>query len=123
MDINYYFARGNAYMALVQYENAIKDFTKCIKLNSKWVWPYLNRGTSRQAIQDQAGAKADFEKAIVLDPYLISGYSSLSMYYYKQKEYDAAIKVIMDGMDHIPDNQYLGPDKNQEKEGSLSRSD
>jgi tetratricopeptide (TPR) repeat protein len=106
VDLSYYYARGNAYMALRQYENAMADYTKCIKLNSKWVRPYLNRGSARQALGDK-GAFADYEKAIALNPKLINGYASLGMYYYKQKDYDAAIQVIMDGMNHIPDNQYL----------------
>jgi tetratricopeptide (TPR) repeat protein len=107
IDAYYYIARGDAYSAQRQYENATKDYTKCIKLNSKWVLPYLRRGSTSQFLEDQQGAEADFKKAIELDPCLDNGYLGLGMLYYKQKDYDAAIQVIMDGMNHIPDNQYL----------------
>jgi len=104
---NYYKARGDAYWNNGEIENAMADFTKCIKLNPRWAYPYLRRGSARQSLHDQKGAKADFEKAIALDPHLIGGYLVLSMYYYRQKDYVAAIEVIMNGLHHNPDSPVL----------------
>ena len=105
--IHYYNARGDAYWNNGEIENAMADFTKCIKLNRKWAYPYLRRGLARVSLKDEKGAKADFEKALALDPHLIGGYQVLGMYYYRQKNYDAAIKVIMNGLHYNPDNPVL----------------
>jgi len=107
VDINYYIARGDAYWNQGEIENAMADFTKCIKLNPGWAYPYLRRGSARRNLQDQQGAKADFEKAIALDPHLIGGYQVLGMFYYGQKDNDAAIEVIMNGLHHNPDSPVL----------------
>jgi tetratricopeptide (TPR) repeat protein len=106
-DIGYYYARGNAYYAQRKMEEAMADYSKCIKLKSRWAEPYIRRGSTREFREDQPGARADFEKAIALDPHNIGGYLSLGMHYYKQNDYDAAIEVVMKGLDHCDDNPNL----------------
>ncbi|MEN8225054.1 MAG: tetratricopeptide repeat protein [Bacteroidota bacterium] len=105
--IHYYYVRGDTYWNNGEIENAMSDFTKCIKLDRKWATPYLRRGSARRSLDDLKGAKADYEKALALNPHLIGGYQVLSYYYFEQKDYDASIGVIMDGLHHNPDNPHL----------------
>lgn len=107
VDTKYYMSRGDAYWNLGQTENAAADFTKCIKLDSRWAYAYLRRGSARYALEDQQGAKADYEKAIKIDPHFSTGYQVLGMFYYSQKDYDAAIGVIKDGLENNPDDPFL----------------
>ena len=103
----FYIARGEAYWDNGEIENSMADFTKCIKLNRKWAYPYVRRGSARQSLNDENGAIADIEKAIALDPHYIGAYQVLSIYYKTQKDYDAAIEVIVNGLYNNPDNLFL----------------
>jgi tetratricopeptide (TPR) repeat protein len=106
-DINYHFARANVYWDLGEIENAATDYTKCIKLEPAWAYPYVRRGSARHALEDLPGAKADYEKAIALDPHLIVGYQVLGTFYLKQNDCDAAIEVVLNGLHHNPDSPLL----------------
>ena len=50
-------------MALEDYSEAIKDFSKSIQLNPEGINAYRNRGTIKEFSEDLKGAKLDFRKA------------------------------------------------------------
>lgn len=43
---NYYNVRGNIYMALANFKDALSDFETCIKLNPKFPFAYVNRAVA-----------------------------------------------------------------------------
>ncbi len=50
------------------YDSAISDFTKAIKINSKYYKAYNNRGLAKYNISDFDGSILDYSKAIKIDP-------------------------------------------------------
>jgi hypothetical protein len=75
LDPNYvpaYFNRGNTYLALENYEQAIVDFSKAIELNSDHFGAYYNRGLTYAAEGLYTQAIADFSRAIARDPRAIA---------------------------------------------------
>ena len=62
-----YYLRGNAYSKLNNYEDALKDYTRAIKLNPAKEF-YQNRGLTYLALDNYINAAADFSKALKYDP-------------------------------------------------------
>jgi len=60
--------RGFAYKKEGKFQEAAKDFTEAIKLDSTDGRSYFNRGLTYQLLQNNAGALADFNKAIQINP-------------------------------------------------------
>ena len=50
---NYYNLRGNIFLALGKYEDAMNDFEKCIKLNPSFSLAYVNRAIAGLNLSDQ----------------------------------------------------------------------
>jgi tetratricopeptide (TPR) repeat protein len=64
----HYILRANLEMQIKQFDAAIKDYTKTIELDAQNADAYNRRGKARACIKDYADAKADFEKAVALNP-------------------------------------------------------
>ena len=58
-----YYDKGKSYFDLDQYYNAISDFDKAIELDPDYTGAYVNRGLSKELINDLNGACADWKKA------------------------------------------------------------
>jgi tetratricopeptide (TPR) repeat protein len=58
----------NAYFALDDFHQAIRDFTEAIRLDPSFALAYHYRGLAYQETGDQRRNKADQEKAVRLDP-------------------------------------------------------
>lgn len=74
-----YYHGGFMKAAFGEYEDAIADFDKAIKLKSHGivsylVLSYLARGEAKAKLGKHKKAIADFDKAIKLDPYLAPAY-------------------------------------------------
>lgn len=65
-DINYYL--GVCYFKLEMYEDAVGRYDAIIKLRPKETDAYIQRGTTRLAMNMYPQAKEDFDKAISLEP-------------------------------------------------------
>jgi len=63
-----YALRGDAYKNKGEFDHAIVDFTKAIKLNPELVFAYNNRGHTYEMKGDKEQAIADFRKALAIDP-------------------------------------------------------
>ncbi len=50
-----------------KWDEAIKDFNKCIEIKGDYAPAYNNRGSAKMKKEDYRGALADFDKAIQLD--------------------------------------------------------
>lgn len=62
-----YGARGLAYKMVKEYENALSDFNRSIKLNPRQVVTYINRGDVHVALGKYTKAVDDYTAAIGLD--------------------------------------------------------
>ena len=62
-----------------QLKNAIENYNKKIRLNSKYFENYYNRGKSKFYLQDYKGAIADFKKAIELEPNYADAYYNIAI--------------------------------------------
>jgi tetratricopeptide (TPR) repeat protein len=63
-----YSNRSNAYAEKGEYDRAIADFDKAIKLKPKDAKAYSNRGNAYREKGDKERAIADYDKAIKLNP-------------------------------------------------------
>jgi tetratricopeptide (TPR) repeat protein len=95
-----YFKRGNSYLKLFKYENAIDDFTSAIALDSNVVnhQAYFNRGISYYNIKKYEDAIADFTISIRMktdfpDAYYYRGLSNYNIEKYDESFIDYAKTV------------------------------
>lgn len=72
-------ARGWAYLDKGQFDQAIADFDKSLKLDPKSAIVYANRGDARYGKKEYAKAAADYAEAVKLDPKLARAQDELAM--------------------------------------------
>jgi tetratricopeptide (TPR) repeat protein len=58
--------RGDLYLSLNKFDEAMKDYEKSIEINPEYSYGYSGRGYLRFVLGDQKGAIADLDKALVL---------------------------------------------------------
>jgi len=63
-----HFPRGNGYMQLGRYSEAIGEFSRAIEAGQLVTDALINRGVCKLRRGDPAGAEADFREALRLDP-------------------------------------------------------
>ncbi len=95
-----YINRGITYRKKGQYDRAIADYDKAIKLNPKLAMAYNNRGTVYGNKGQYDRAIADFDKAIKLNPNYAAAYVNRGEAYRRKgqftqaiADYDTAIKL------------------------------
>jgi tetratricopeptide (TPR) repeat protein len=86
-----YYNRGLVYDELQEYNKALADYTKAIKLNKEYANPYNNRGNLYLKLKDYDKALADYNQAIKLNPNLADPYNGRGTVYATLKEYDKAL--------------------------------
>ncbi len=64
-----YFLRGIAKFSLGDYQGAVNDFTKTVKLHPLYVRAYQYRGISYDRLLDYAHAIRDYNKSLEIDPF------------------------------------------------------
>jgi tetratricopeptide (TPR) repeat protein len=63
--------RGDALRLKTEYEQAIADFDRALRLNPDFAYAYNNRGLAWSGKREYGKAIADFSQAVRLDPELI----------------------------------------------------
>lgn len=74
-----------------KYDEAVKDFTKAIKLNNKFKWPYLNRGVTKNKLRQYNKAIKDFSKLIEIDSNYQEAYLNRGVSKFFLEKYNDAI--------------------------------
>jgi len=83
--------RANTYMQGGNYEDAITDYTKALKVNPRDAIAYNNRGLAWGKKGDYDNAIADFTKALEINPQYSDAYKNRGIAYYDKGDYDSAI--------------------------------
>ncbi len=74
------------------YDDAISDFSKYIKLKPNETKGYYARGICKMEREDYEGALSDFDQALIIDPTDINTLKAHGGIYYNIKDYKAAIR-------------------------------
>jgi tetratricopeptide (TPR) repeat protein len=89
-----YNERGFAYIKKGDYDRAISDFNKAIRLDPQYVAAYYNRGFAYSEKGDYDRAIADHSEATRLDPQLGIAYFGRGFAYNDKGDYDHAISDL-----------------------------
>ncbi len=94
------FQNGSSLMALGQYQEAAKSFTKAIQIRPRMAAAYLQRGLAQRGLNQADVALADFERAVGLDPTLAEAHTAMGSIYGQrgdlkraEKEFEQAIAL------------------------------
>ena len=71
--------RAFAYMKSLQYQNAMNDYTSAIQAGSLAASDYHDRGVAKFNLNDKAGAIADVQMALKIDPNFAQAKQSLAI--------------------------------------------
>jgi tetratricopeptide (TPR) repeat protein len=86
-----YVKRGTAYLNDGEYDKALADFDKAIRLDPKLHQAYEQRGNVYGEMKNWDLALADYEKAVALKPDCASVYSNRAAVLLIKKDYDKAL--------------------------------
>ena len=81
--------RANAYIALEEYESAIKDYNKIIDIAPGSI-PFVNRANAKLAIEDFDAAMLDFNQALKYDARDSEALAGKADIYYQKGHYEKA---------------------------------
>ena len=95
--------RGIANAEKEDYDRAIVDFTKAIKLNPDYVYAYYNRSLVYREKEDYDRAIADFTKTIELKPNFAKAYTNRAVIYQCKGLFDCAITDHTKAIELNPD--------------------
>ena len=103
-----YFYRGVAHQALENFDEAILDYTKALKINPKMADAYNNRAEimlSRKDIENPDINKiiSDFEKALELDDKFINALFGMAASYKKLGVYHKSVEYLERLLEIEPD--------------------
>jgi len=95
--------RGLAYYYLQEYDSALNDINKGIKIVPKYSDAYYFRGLVKFALHQDKAASADYSKAIKLDPNIKHYYFDSGNAFLRRRKYEDAIEEY---------NKYINLDTN-----------
>jgi lipoprotein NlpI len=99
--------RGNAYAAKADYDRAIEDFDKSIKLNATYAKPFNNRGVAYLKKAEYDLAIEAFDAAVKLNPDYGGAFANRAEAYLKKNEYDRAARDYDEAIRLQPDSEAL----------------
>jgi tetratricopeptide (TPR) repeat protein len=82
--------RGNLYMLMKQYDDALADFNKAVELDPKSAWIFAHRGSTYKRMGCYDDALRDLSHSIELDSTYIYAYGQRADTYREMERYDDA---------------------------------
>ena len=89
-DAQSYYNRGNAYRDEVDFDRAIKDYTKAIELNPEFAEVYVKRALAYIRIGKFDRAIQDYDKVLELKPKFIAFYAARGIMSLHIEEWESA---------------------------------
>ena len=86
-----YFNKAFKYSEKQQYQEAIDNFTECLKINPNHARAFNNRGLAYHKLENYKDAIADFSRAIEIDSDYFKAYTNRGLAYKKLENYKDAI--------------------------------
>jgi serine/threonine protein kinase/regulator of sirC expression with transglutaminase-like and TPR domain len=105
-DAQAYNKRGLAHVSTRNYEQAIIDYTKAIKLDSHYAEAYNNRSTAHLLMGNYGQAVTDCNRAITLAPDFVAAYVNRGIAYTGMREYTQALADYAKALELDPRNVY-----------------
>ena len=90
----FYFQKGLEEKNAKRYLVASDHFTKAIEFNSGYVNAYLEKGYTNNEMRRPDAAKADFEKALQLDPQNETAIKELTTIFFNYRQYQNALDMV-----------------------------
>jgi len=88
---DYYMARANSKLSIVDYKGAVADYTKVTMLDPKRAEAFLSRGIVKVYMKQFTNdAVSDFTTSLQLDPSLVNAWYNIGVIKFVQKDIDAA---------------------------------
>ena len=84
-DPDTYITKGDVYMSEMDYSSAFKEYDKAVTAGENYARAYAKRGDAYRIIENMEMSKADYEKAISLDPNCLDALEGL--YFLKLNEF------------------------------------
>jgi tetratricopeptide (TPR) repeat protein len=94
MDAEAYNNRGIAYGKKGQFDQAISDLTKALKINPRYARAYYNRGIAYGKKDQYDQAISDYTKALEINPRFAGAYYNRGIAYYYKREYDKSLEDV-----------------------------
>jgi tetratricopeptide (TPR) repeat protein len=104
-------SRADTDMEGSNYDDAITNYTKALKINPRNAIAYNNRGLAWGKKGDYDNAIADFSKAVEINPQYTDAYNNRGIAYYEKRKYDSAIADFTTAVEINP--QYADAYKNR----------
>ncbi len=108
IDPKYYFAHKSKVLCLLK----MQKWTQMRDASSAWVraFPdrdlgYFYRGFAKEKLNDIAGARADFETVIRIDPKDEDALGNLGITYFNEEKYKTAYEFLIKAVEYNPNNQ------------------
>lgn len=122
-----FYARGFAKALEKNYQDALKDYSKAIKLNPNFLEAYIERGASRYKLGDARGALQDCNQALEIEPNSTQAYYYLGRARYRLGYTASAIKAYTQAIrlkpDHAQAYYYRGVANNDLRELAFAVED
>lgn len=99
-----YVSAGIKFLEKQEYDGAIENFTKAIKLNPRYSEAYNNRGIAYTGKGDKENALTDYNTAIELDPEFFYAFINRGKLYSDRNEIERAIVDYTRAIEIKPDN-------------------
>ena len=92
-DATAYNNRGNVYQGLKQFELALDDYEKAIKLDKKFVEAYYNTGNTYKEMYQYETAIEWYKKAVMVNPRYFTAYCNMAMCYQNLQRFEDALEA------------------------------
>ena len=106
-DKDVFFFRGRQALADGKYAQAIENFNILLQLDQSDYWTCFFRGIAKYNLGDLRGAKADFDKAVQINPVFTSGYHYRGITESRFGNYEQALADLQTAIDLRPGSEGL----------------
>jgi tetratricopeptide (TPR) repeat protein len=89
-----YYNRGNSNFSNGQFDQAISNYTRALKINPRHSNAYTNRGNTYNVLLQYDKALSDFSDALKINPQSGYAYNGRALTYYFQRKYGKAWRDV-----------------------------